>query len=124
MVPRLPNVTIFSATDRAALALARVVVTRLCSIRLQTRFASMALRCDPVRPSLAVLLRWRMEILGFRLFFRRLEQRRINIHAERKPEAGEFFFDFVERLFAEVAVFEHLGFGLHRELADGRDVGV
>src|SRR5512135_3745293 len=54
MVPLLPRVTIFSATERAALALARVVVTRLCLMRLETKLASIALRCSPVRPSLAV----------------------------------------------------------------------
>ena len=61
-VPLLPSVTIFSATERAALALASVVVTRLCLIRLQTRLASIALRCSPVRPSLAVRLRCRIKL--------------------------------------------------------------
>src|SRR3954465_866814 len=60
MVPLLPRVTIFSATDRAALALATGVITRLCLIRLQTRFLSIALRCSPVRPNLAVRLRCRI----------------------------------------------------------------
>ena len=36
---------------------ALVVVTRRCLMRLQTRFASIALRCSDVRPSLAVRLR-------------------------------------------------------------------
>src|SRR5665213_2986363 len=62
MVPFLPSVTIFSATERAALALARVVVTRRCSIRLQTRLASIALRCSEVRPSLAVRFKCLMAV--------------------------------------------------------------
>ena len=57
-----PSVTIFSATERAALALAKEVVTRLCSIRLQTRLASIALRCSEVRPSLAVRFKCLMAI--------------------------------------------------------------
>src|SRR5579863_5386964 len=100
-LPDLPSVTIFSATERAALALARVVVTRLCLIRLQTRLASIALRCWPVRPSLAVRLRWR---IGFRLVqdpgglvLGRLEQVRLESHAQRQPQRLEFVFDFVER---------------------------
>src|SRR5881397_213784 len=59
-VPALPRVTNFSATDRAALALASVVVMRPCLMRLETRFASIALRCWNWRPSLAVRLRCRM----------------------------------------------------------------
>ena len=46
--------------DRAALALAKVVTTRLCLMRLQTKLASIAFRCSPVRPNLAVRLRWRI----------------------------------------------------------------
>ena len=34
--------------------LAKVVVMRLCSIKLQTILASIALRCSEVRPNLAV----------------------------------------------------------------------
>src|SRR5258708_31648760 len=112
MVPCLPSVTIFSATERAALALARVVVTRLCLMRLQTRLASIALRCSPVRPSLAVRLRCRISILlpgervrrGF--FLRRFQQVALEGHAQGQAQGGQFIFDFVERFLAEVSVLE------------------
>src|SRR2546423_8497688 len=93
MVPLLPRVIIFSATERAALALARVVVTRLCLIRLQTRFASIALRCSDVRPSLAVRLRCRinLESRDFRLR-RVVDQARLERHAERKAERRQLVF--------------------------------
>src|SRR5437660_12691905 len=101
MLPLLPRVTIFSATERAALALARVVVTRLCLIRLQTRLASIALRCSPVRPSLAVRLRWRIFSFlldhRFGFFLGSFEHFRIDIHSQAEAERGQFFFDFVER---------------------------
>src|SRR6478609_6594420 len=106
MVPFLPRVTIFSTTERAALALASVVVTRLCLIRLQTRLASIAFRCSPVRPNLAVRLRCRIirsALTGHqaRLFLRGVEQVRFESHAERQFERLEFFFDLVQRLLAE-----------------------
>jgi len=56
-VPALAQGEDCSATERAAFALASVVVTRLCLMRLQTRLASIAFRCWPVRPSLAVRFR-------------------------------------------------------------------
>src|ERR1035441_8257524 len=152
MVPLLPSVTIFSATERAALALAKVVVTRLCSIKLQTRLASIALRCSDVRPSLAVRFKCLMAknfehptsniqhrtsndvpiahpldvgcstlvvgcfpfLLRLRLFLRRFEQSRLKIHSERQTEAGQLVLDFVQRLLAEVAIFEHFLLGLLR----------
>src|SRR5215469_10835549 len=119
MVPLLPRVTIFSATDRAALALARVVVTRRCLIRLQTRLASMALRCWPVRPSLAVRLRCRISHLLVRqsrsgaFVLGCLEQVRLEAHPQGKTQGLEFLLDFVERFLAEVAVLEHFLLGLH-----------
>src|SRR6478609_26837 len=107
MVPLLPRVTIFSATLRAALALARVVVTRLCLMRLQTRFASIALRCDPVRPSLAVCLRCLMGQMlldpGL-VFFRKIKQARIDIHTKAQAQRSELLLDFIQRFFAEVAI--------------------
>src|SRR5277367_6699482 len=105
MVPLLPSVTIFSATERAALALAKVVVTRLCLMRLQTRFASIALRCSEVRPSLAVLFKCRITSLSCRHFFLRrvVDQTRLEIHAERKTQCSQLVLDFVQGLFAEVA---------------------
>src|SRR5215831_5797496 len=101
MLPFLPSVTIFSATERAAFALARVVVTRLCLIRLQTRLASIALRCSPVRPSLAVRFRWRilqsncLPRQSGDFFFRSLEQVGLETHPEREAQGGQFLFDFV-----------------------------
>src|SRR5437764_9443948 len=98
MLPLLPRVTIFSATERAALALAKVVVTRLCLMRLQTRLASIALRCSPVRPSLAVRLRWRIYSLfdhRFGFFLGSFEHFGIDIHSKAEAERGQFFFDFV-----------------------------
>src|SRR5439155_12764198 len=92
-VPLLPRVTIFSATERAALALASVVVTRLCLMRLQTRFRSMAFRCWPVRPSLAVRLRWRMltnDGHRVRFFLGGFQQVRLEGHAEREAERSQF----------------------------------
>src|ERR1700722_13607010 len=89
-VPALPKVIIFSATDRAALALAKVVLTRRCLIRLHTRFASIRLRCWPVRPSLAVRLRWRIGLKLFQLVLvlGRFQQCRIDIHAQGELKAG------------------------------------
>src|SRR6516225_9266552 len=108
MVPPLPSVTIFSATERAALALASVVVTRLCLIRLQTRLASIALRCSPVRPSFAVRFRWRIlqsNCLPRQrgdFFFRSLEQVGLEGHPEREARAASFslisFSDFFPKL--------------------------
>src|SRR5437764_11596676 len=120
MVPLLPRVTIFSATERAALALARLVVMRLCSIRLQTMLASIALRCSNWRPSLAVLLRCRIKRCSgshnLPVFFRRLQQFLFEIHAESQAKGGKLVLDFVERLFAEITVLQHLAFGFHRQL--------
>src|SRR5580692_8450771 len=98
MVPLLPSVTSFSATERAALALAKVVVTRRCLMRLQTRFASIALRCSEVRPSLAVRLRCRIDPLFRRRFFLRrvVNQSRLEAHAERQTQGGQFVFDFIQ----------------------------
>src|SRR5271156_570322 len=98
-VPALPRVIIFSATDRAALALARVVMTRRCLIRLQTRLASMRLRWVPVRPSLAVRLRWRIRVplFDFVLLLGRFQEGGINVHAQREAQAGQLLFDLVER---------------------------
>src|ERR1041384_284293 len=114
MVPLLPSVTLFSATERAALALASVVWTRRCLIRLQTRLASMAFRCVPVRPSLAVRFRCRINSgrQGFFLFGR-LEQFRIDIHAQAQTQRLELVLDLVERFLSEIAILEHLGLGLH-----------
>src|SRR5713226_9213764 len=125
-VPLLPRVSSFSATERAALALASVVVIRLCLIKLHTRLASMALRCSPVRPSLAVRLRCRILLFdeGFRLFFGGFEQLRLDIHAQAQAKRGQLLFDFVEGLLPEIAVLEHFSFRLHRQLADRGDVGV
>src|SRR5437764_12039228 len=121
MLPLLPRVTIFSATERAALALARVVVTRLCLIRLQTKLASIALRCSPVRPSLAVRLRCRMWFLLLRdsagILLGSFQHFGIDRHPQAHAEGGQLLFDFVERFLAEIAVLEHLIFGLHRQLA-------
>src|SRR3954453_23188215 len=103
MVPLLPRVTIFSATERAALALASVVVTRLCMMRLHTMFLSIALRCSPVRPNLAVRLRCRINVLltgarqGVGIFFRGLEQIGLESHAQSKSKRLKFVFDFVQR---------------------------
>ena len=44
--------------------------------------------------------------------------------AEAEAEVDELVLDFVEGLFAEVAVLEHVVLGLEGELADGGDVGV
>src|SRR3954471_23634958 len=98
MLPFLPSVTIFSATDRAALAFARVVVTRLCLMRLQTRFASIALRCSNWRPSLSVLLRCRINVLSHDLavLFGRLEQFGLEVHSQRQSQRGQFVFDLVQ----------------------------
>src|SRR5271167_3566390 len=99
MVPLLPRVTIFSATGRAALALASVVVTRLWRIKLHTRLASIALRCSEVRPNLAVFFKWRItSVIAYRrIFLRRgLHETRFEVHAEGKAESGQFVFDFVE----------------------------
>src|SRR5271167_3822984 len=106
MVPLLPSVTSFSATERAALAFASVVVTRLCSIRLQTRFASIALRCSDVRPSLAVLFKCRITSLNCQRFFLRrvLDQPGLKIHAQRQAQRRQLVLDFVQGLLAEVAV--------------------
>src|SRR6266487_2310538 len=102
MEPRLPSVTSFSATERAALALAKVVVMRLCLMRLQTRLASMALRCSNWRPSLAVRLRCRIKLSKGELavFFGRFEQFRLEGHAEGQTQCGKLFFDFVQRFLA------------------------
>src|SRR2546423_15067191 len=110
MVPVLPRVTIFSATERAALALASVVVIRLCLIKLQTRLASIALRWEPVRPSLAVRLRClmgQMLLDAGLLFLGQVEKRRIDIHTKAQAQAGELLLDFVQRYFAEIALLEH-----------------
>ena len=61
---------------------------------------------------------------GFSFFLRRLHEARLEIHSERKVQRVQFFFDFVQRLLAEVAILEHLLFGLQRKLADRGDVGV
>src|SRR5688572_30651963 len=146
--PLLPSVTSFSATERTALALARVVWIRLCLIRLHTIFASIALRCSNWRPSLAVLLRCRISLKpppyvggymfrfplrrakwrrllddGF-LFFRCVEQLRLDVHAEAQAQRGELVLDFVQRLLAEIAVLQHFGLGLHGQLTDGGNVRV
>ena len=47
-----------------------------------------------------------------RLFLRRVQQGRINVHSQRETEALQFVFDFVQRLFTEIAVLEHLSFSL------------
>src|SRR5215471_17955003 len=109
MVPCLPSVTIFSATERAALAFAKVVVTRLCLIRLQTRLASIALRCCPVRPSLAVRFRcliirraklwltdWFLSGEGSGFFLRCLKQVGLERHPQCETKCSEFFLNFVE----------------------------
>src|SRR4051812_30994584 len=57
-------------------------------------------------------------------FLLRIEQALVELHAEGKAEGFELLLDFVQRLFAEVAILEHLLLGLHRELADGGDVRV
>ena len=59
--------------------------------------------------------------LGFLL---RVEETLVELHAEGQAEGFELFLDFVEGLFAEVAILEHLLLGLHREFADGGDVRV
>ena len=48
----------------------------------------------------------------------------IHFHAERKAHASKNFFDFIERLAAEVLRREHLGFSLGDEFANRADVGV
>ena len=53
------------ARGRRVFPFASVVVTRLWMMRLQTKLASIAFRCVPVRPNLAVRLRWRMVGGGF-----------------------------------------------------------
>src|SRR5436190_19681401 len=98
MVPLLPSVTIFSATERAALALASVVRTRLCLIKLQTRFASIALRCAPVRTSLAIRLRCligQMQLDPGLVFFGKLKQPRIASHAKAQAQRSELRLDCV-----------------------------
>src|SRR5687768_7773204 len=101
MVPLLPSVTIFSATERAALALASVVRMRLCLIKLQTRLASIALRCEPVRPSLAVRLRCLMGQMlldhSVLVFFGKIKERRIDIHTKAQAQRRELLLDFVQR---------------------------
>src|SRR5258706_2546606 len=127
MVPLLPSVTIFSATERAALAFARVVVMRRCLMRLQTRLASMALRCSNWRPSLAVLLRCRIKrplADELAVFLGRLEQLRLETHAKRQIERSQLVLDLVERFLAEIPVLEHLAFGLHGQLADCGDIRI
>src|ERR1043165_4276428 len=57
-------------------------------------------------------------------FLLRFEEALVELHAERETEGLELLLDFVEGLFAEVAILEHLLLGLHRELADGGDVRV
>src|SRR5258708_9158086 len=59
--------------------------------------------------------------LGFLLG---VEKALVELHAKGQAESLELLLDLVEGLFAEVAVFEHLLLGLHRQLADGGDVGV
>ena len=130
MVPLLPSVTIFSATERAALALASVVVTRLCLIRLQTRLASIALRCCagaaqfggsfkvshkvpiteatlvPVLPSAA------SSKSGSKFMPR------------DKTEACSLSLISLSDFLPKLRYLSISCFGLHRQLADGGDVGV
>src|SRR5690606_27638140 len=54
----------------------------------------------------------------------RVEQALVELHAEGETEGFELLLDLVQRFFAEVAVLEHLLLGLHRQLTNGRDVGV
>src|SRR5687767_15476034 len=89
-VPLLPRVSIFSATDRAALAFGTVVCTRLCLMRLQTRFASMALRWSPLRPSLAVRFKCRIKSFHVRfLFLGPFEEFGFEGHAQGEAKGGE-----------------------------------
>src|SRR5437763_16134063 len=100
-LPRLPRVTSFSATDRAALAFASVVVTRLCLIRLQTRLASIALRCSPVRSGFAVRVKWRIDALladhrhDRVVFLGRFEKVGLEGHRQKQTKCLELVFDFV-----------------------------
>src|SRR5476649_1654908 len=100
-VPPLPSVTSFSASGRAALALARVVLTRLWRMRLATRLASMASRCCEVRPSLRVFFWWRMALLGFGFGDRKVDEAGFELHAKAEAEVLELVLDFVERFLAE-----------------------
>jgi hypothetical protein len=45
---------------------------------------------------------------------RRLHQTGFKLHPETKTKLLQFFFNFVQRLFAEVAILQHFGLGLHR----------
>jgi|688.fasta_scaffold1098952_1 hypothetical protein len=54
----------------------------------------------------------------------KFDETRVQLHSEAETELGEFVFDFVEGLFAEVAVFEHLGLALESELTHRCDVCV
>ena len=89
-------------------------------------FASIALRCSEVRPSLAVRFKCRMNFLIRPLVssFGASINPGSKFMPERKAEGGQLVLDLVERLLAEVAVLEHFLLGLHRQLADGGDVGV
>ena len=53
-----------------------------------------------------------------------VEKGRVNLFDEGEFVFLELLLDLGERFFAEVAVLEHLGFGLHRKVAQGGDVGV
>jgi len=54
----------------------------------------------------------------------RFQHCRIELHAQGKPQPRQFLFNLVERFLPEIPVLEHFLFGLHGQLADGRDVGV
>ena len=53
-----------------------------------------------------------------------LEQIGVELVAEAQAQLDELRLDLGKRLLAEVAVLEHVGLGLRRELANGRDVRV
>src|SRR5689334_14851768 len=53
-----------------------------------------------------------------------VDQAGIEFHSEAEAELLQLVLDLVERFLAEIAILEHLGFGLLRELTNGGDVGV
>src|SRR5262245_9072786 len=115
-----------------------VVLIRPCSIRLTARFERSASRWPCVRRSLTVFRWGRMCVLSLNDSVAQrlngsgelgvggveIDETGFELHAEAQAEAIELFLDLVERLFAEVAVLEHLLLGLLRELAHGGDVRV
>src|SRR6266571_5089311 len=99
MVPALPSVSIFSATERAALAFASVghplVLNETANQICQHRVPMLA-GAAKFGGSFPMTHDGSSDSKSFGFFLGRLEQGGIDIHAQRQTERRQLFFDFVQ----------------------------